>query len=70
MPALAIHRDLSAEELRRLARREPDRRAAMRLLAIANRCPVHLTLTSRIDIRTTLRAATQEQGPGGDPATS
>jgi putative redox protein len=27
-----------------------------RLLAIANRCPVHLTLTSRIDIRTTLRA--------------
>ena len=26
-----------------------------RLLAIANRCPVHLTLTSRIDIRTTLR---------------
>ena len=30
-----------------------------RLLAIANRCPVHLTLTSTIDIRTTLRAATQ-----------
>ena len=30
-----------------------DQRA--RLLAIANRCPVHLTLTSRIDIRTTLR---------------
>ncbi len=29
-----------------------------RLLAIANRCPVHLTLTSQIDIRTTLRAAT------------
>ena len=26
-----------------------------RLLAIANRCPVHLTLTSRIDIRTTLQ---------------
>ena len=26
-----------------------------RLLAIANRCPVHLTLTSRIEIRTTLR---------------
>ena len=26
-----------------------------RLLAIANRCPVHLTLTSRIDIHTTLR---------------
>jgi putative redox protein len=25
-----------------------------RLLAIANRCPVHLTLTSRIDIRTRL----------------
>jgi transposase len=36
MPALAIRQDLSAEELRRLARREPDRRAAMRLLAIAN----------------------------------
>jgi uncharacterized OsmC-like protein len=30
-----------------------DQRA--RLLAIANRCPVHLTLTSRIDIRTELR---------------
>lgn len=27
----------------------------VRLLAIANRCPVHLTLTSTIDIRTTLR---------------
>jgi putative redox protein len=26
-----------------------------RLLAIANRCPVHLTLTARIDIRTTLQ---------------
>ena len=36
MPALAIRQDLSAEELRRLARREPERRAAMRLLAIAN----------------------------------
>lgn len=41
-----------------------------RLLAIANRCPVHLTLTSRIDIRTTLRAATPEPVPGSDPATS
>ena len=30
-----------------------DQRA--RLLAIANRCPVHLTLTSRIEIRTTLQ---------------
>jgi putative redox protein len=29
-----------------------------RLLDIANRCPVHLTLTSRIDVRTTLRGAT------------
>jgi len=28
-----------------------------RLLAIANRCPVHLTLTSTIEIRTTLRTA-------------
>jgi transposase len=36
MPALAICQDLSAAELRRLARHEPDRRAAMRLLAIAN----------------------------------
>ena len=26
-----------------------------RLLAIANRCPVHLTLSSKIDIRTTLQ---------------
>jgi putative transposase len=36
MPALAIREDLSATELRRLARFEPDRRATMRLLAIAN----------------------------------
>ena len=36
MPALAIRQDLSATELRRLARLEPDRRAGMRLLAIAN----------------------------------
>jgi transposase len=36
MPALAIRQDLSAAELRRLARLEPNRRAAMRLLAIAN----------------------------------
>jgi hypothetical protein len=36
MPALAIRQDLPATELRRRARREPDRRAAMRLLAIAN----------------------------------
>jgi transposase len=36
MPVLAICRDRSAGELRRLARHEPDRRAAMRLLAIAN----------------------------------
>lgn len=41
-----------------------------RLLAIANRCPVHLTLTSKIDIRTTLRGGTPEQMPGRDPATS
>ncbi len=31
---------------------DEDQRA--RLLAIANRCPVHLTLSARIDIRTTL----------------
>jgi hypothetical protein len=36
MPALAIRHDLPAGELRRSARREPDRRAAMRLLAIAD----------------------------------
>jgi transposase len=36
MPALAIRQDLSATELRRLARLEPARRAAMRLSAIAN----------------------------------
>src|SRR3712207_3878628 len=36
MPALAIRQDLTAAELRRLARREPDRRAAMRLSAIAH----------------------------------
>jgi transposase len=36
MPALAIRQDLSPAELRRLARVEPDRRAAMRILAIAN----------------------------------
>jgi transposase len=35
MPALAIRQDLSAAELRRLARFELDRRASMRLLAIA-----------------------------------
>ena len=36
MPALTIRQDLSAEELRRRARREPDRRSATRLSAIAN----------------------------------
>ena len=36
MPALAIRHDRSAAELRRLARCKPDRRAAMRLLAIAS----------------------------------
>ena len=36
MPARAIRQDLSATELRRLARHEPDRRAAMRPLAIAH----------------------------------
>ena len=36
MPALAIRQDLSATELRHLARHEPDRRAGMRLLAIAH----------------------------------
>jgi transposase len=36
MPALAIRQDLPAAELRRLARFEPDRRAGMRLLAVAN----------------------------------
>jgi putative redox protein len=32
-----------------------DENQRTRLLAIANRCPVHLTLTSKIDIRTRLR---------------
>ena len=36
MPALAICQDLPAAALRRLARHEPDRRAAMRLIAIAH----------------------------------
>jgi transposase len=36
MPAPAIRRDLTAAELRRRIRREPDRRAAMRLSAIAH----------------------------------
>jgi hypothetical protein len=36
MPALAIRQDLPAPALRRLARHEPDRRAAMRLMAIAH----------------------------------
>ena len=36
MAALAIRQDLSPSELCRLARFEPDRRASMRLLAIAN----------------------------------
>ena len=36
MPALAVRQDLAATELRRLARFKRDRRAAMRLLAIAN----------------------------------
>jgi putative redox protein len=46
---------------------EPQRE---RLLAIANRCPVHLTLTSRIDVRTTMRPATHEPAQGDEPATS
>jgi transposase len=36
MPGLPIRRDLSPEDLRRLARREGDGRVARRLLAIAN----------------------------------
>jgi transposase len=36
LPALAICQDLPAAELRSLARHEPDRRAAMRRLAIAH----------------------------------
>ncbi len=35
-----------------------------RLLEIADRCPVHRTLTSTIEIRTTLRDTTQLQPPG------
>ena len=36
MPALAIRQDLPPAALRRLARHEPNRRAAMRLLAVAH----------------------------------
>src|ERR687893_571493 len=36
MPALALPQNLAAAQLRRVARHEPDRRAAMRLVAIAN----------------------------------
>ena len=36
MPGLSIRQDRSADELRRVARHEPDRRAAMRMLAVAN----------------------------------
>jgi hypothetical protein len=36
MPALAIRQDLPAAALRRLAGHQPDRRAAMRLMAIAH----------------------------------
>jgi transposase len=36
MPALATRQDLAGGGLRRLARFEPDRRAGMRLLAVAN----------------------------------
>jgi uncharacterized OsmC-like protein len=45
-----------------------DQRA--RLLDIAERCPVHLTLTSRIDIRTTQRTTPQTHARGGEPASS
>lgn len=41
-----------------------------RLLAIANRCPVHLTLTSKIDVRTTLQAATQGRIQRAGPESS
>ena len=37
-----------------------------RLLAIANRCPVHVTLTSTIEIRTTMPSAARE-APGDSP---
>src|SRR5918997_3980830 len=36
MPALALPQNLAAAQLRRVARHEPNRRAALRLLAIAN----------------------------------
>ena len=38
---------------------DDDQRA--RLVAIADRCPVHLTLTSKIDIRTTLGTSSPER---------
>ena len=34
------------------ARRRARRRAAQRLMEIADKCPVHQTLTSEVDIRT------------------
>jgi hypothetical protein len=74
MPALAIRQDLPAAELRRLARQEPDRRAAMRLLAIAHA----LDGFSRAEAarlagmeRQALRDAVlryNAEGPGGRPA--
>jgi putative redox protein len=38
-----------------------------RLLAIANRCPVHLTLTSTIEIRTTMRPTSAREAAGDSP---
>jgi transposase len=71
MPALAIRRDLPAAELRRLARHEPDRRAAIRPLAIANALDgypraeaARLAGTERRALRDAVRRCNAE-GPDG-----
>src|SRR5215217_4005608 len=71
MPALAIRHDLPAAALRRLARQEPDRRAAMRLLAIAHALDgfsraeaARLAGTGRQAVRDAVLRY-NAQGPGG-----
>jgi len=75
MPALAIRHDLPAAALRRLARQEPDRRAAMRLLAIAHALDgfsraeaARLAGTGRQAVRDAVLRY-NAQGPGGLCAT-
>src|SRR5215216_6555224 len=72
MPALAIRHDLPAAALRRLARQEPDRRAAMRLLAIAHALDgfsraeaARLAGMGRQAVRDAAVLRYNAQGPGG-----